>query len=79
MTAEEAQSQPMIVSGSIHSVASPPPPGSRPPPTDPHSPVVQSVEENNGDISAQGSSQHRDDSPRLDEPCIKVCEFFQIS
>ncbi|XP_040910116.1 zinc finger and BTB domain-containing protein 12-like isoform X2 [Toxotes jaculatrix] len=70
MTAEESQSRPVIVSGSIHAVASPP--TSRPSPMGPHSPVLRSVEENSGDTSAQGSSQRHDDSLMLDEPCIKV-------
>ncbi|TDH03926.1 hypothetical protein EPR50_G00147110 [Perca flavescens] len=70
MTSDESQTQPLIVSGSIHSVASPP--TSRPSPVHPHSPVVRSVEENGVDVSAEGSSQHHSGSPTLDEPCIKV-------
>nr|XP_019957997.1 PREDICTED: zinc finger and BTB domain-containing protein 12-like [Paralichthys olivaceus]XP_019957998.1 PREDICTED: zinc finger and BTB domain-containing protein 12-like [Paralichthys olivaceus] len=70
VTAEESPSQPVIVSGSIHTIASPP--TSRPSPVDPHSPAGRSGEENSGDVSAQGSSQHHDDSPALDDPCIKV-------
>ncbi|XP_059205965.1 zinc finger and BTB domain-containing protein 12-like [Centropristis striata] len=70
ITSEESQARPVIVSGSIHSVASPP--TTRPSPVHPLSPVVRSVEENSGDMSAQGSSQHHDGSPMLDEPCIKV-------
>ncbi|XP_074468954.1 uncharacterized protein LOC141754057 [Sebastes fasciatus] len=70
MTSEENQARLMIVSGSVHSVASPP--TSRPSPVHSHSPALRSVEENSGDMSAQGSSQHHDGSPMLDEPCIKV-------
>ncbi|KAK5854982.1 hypothetical protein PBY51_005126 [Eleginops maclovinus] len=70
MTSEKGQTHPLIVSGSVHSVASPP--TSQPSPLHPHSPVVRSVEENSGDMSAQGSSQHYHGSPNLDEPCIKV-------
>ncbi|KAM7384520.1 hypothetical protein PAMA_011736 [Pampus argenteus] len=69
---EESQPRPLIVSGSIHSVASPP--TSRRSPMHSHSPVVRSVEENNDNMSAQDSSQHHSDSPLLDEPCIKVHE-----
>nr|XP_046272934.1 zinc finger and BTB domain-containing protein 12-like [Scatophagus argus] len=69
MTSEESPSQPVIVSGSIHSVASASPPTGRP---SPHSPVIRSAEENNTDVSAKGSSQHHDESPMLDGPCIKV-------
>lgn len=72
ITTEESQPQPLIVGGSIHSVASASPPNSRPSPMHPHSPVVRSVEETNDNMSAQGSSQHHGDSPLLDEPCIKV-------
>ncbi|XP_037650384.1 zinc finger and BTB domain-containing protein 12-like [Sebastes umbrosus] len=70
MTTEENQARLMIVSESVHSVASPP--TSRPSPVHSHSPAPRSVEENSGDMSAQGSSQHHDGSPMLDEPCIKV-------
>lgn len=73
MTADGNQSQPMIVSGSIHSVASVSPPTGRHSPVHPNSPVLRSVEESNAEVSAQGSSQHQDDCPMLDEPCIKVC------
>ncbi|XP_008279344.1 zinc finger and BTB domain-containing protein 12 [Stegastes partitus] len=69
MAAEESQARPVIISGSMHSVGSPP--QSRPSPAQPHSPAVRSAEENNDDISAQGSSQPHD-SPVLDDPCIKV-------
>ncbi|XP_029369784.1 zinc finger and BTB domain-containing protein 12 [Echeneis naucrates] len=69
-TVGESQSQPVIVTGSVHSVASPP--TSRPSPVDPHSPVVQPVEQNDGDTPAQGSSQQHDDSPMQNDPCIKV-------
>lgn len=72
MTSEESQSQPVIVSGSIHSVASASPLTDRPSPVHPHSPVLRSLEENNSNMSAQGSSQHQDDSHMLDEQCIKV-------
>ncbi|CAG5887292.1 unnamed protein product [Menidia menidia] len=68
--ADESQARPVIVSGSIHSVASPSP--TRPSPVPPHSPAVLSVEEDNDDASARGSTQHHDDGPMLDEPCIKV-------
>lgn len=71
MTAEESQSRPVIVSGSIHSVASPA--AGRSSSVQAHSPVLHSLEENNGDMSAQGSSQHHDDGAMLDQPCIKVC------
>ncbi|KAK1880404.1 Zinc finger and BTB domain containing protein 12 [Dissostichus eleginoides] len=70
MTSEKSQAQPLIVSGSVHSVDSPP--TSQPSPLHLHSPVVRSVEENSGDMSAQGSTQHYHGSPTLDEPCIKV-------
>ncbi|XP_042362403.1 zinc finger and BTB domain-containing protein 12-like [Plectropomus leopardus] len=70
VTPEESQSRALIVSGSVYSVASPP--TSRPSPGHPHSPAVRSVEENSGDMPAQGSSQHQDGSPMLDDPCIKV-------
>ncbi|XP_044026580.1 zinc finger and BTB domain-containing protein 12-like [Siniperca chuatsi] len=72
MTSEENQSRPVIVSGSIHSVETASHPTGRPSPVHPHSPVVRSVEENNGDMSVQGSCQHHDDSPMVDEPYIKV-------
>ncbi|XP_047461687.1 zinc finger and BTB domain-containing protein 12-like [Mugil cephalus] len=61
-TAEGGETRPVIVSGSVRAVASPPS----------HSPVIRSVEEINGNSSAQGSSQHQEDSLVLDEPCIKV-------
>lgn len=70
MTSEESQPRPLIVSASVYSGASPP--TSRPSPGHPHSPAVRSVEENSGDMSAQGSSQHHDGSPILDEPYIKL-------
>ncbi|KAF0024345.1 zinc finger and BTB domain-containing protein 12 [Scophthalmus maximus] len=71
MTAEESQSRPLIVSGSVCTVASPR--TSRPSPVEPQSPAGRSAEENNnGDASAQGSSQHHDESPMQDETCIKV-------
>ncbi|XP_030003357.1 zinc finger and BTB domain-containing protein 12 [Sphaeramia orbicularis] len=72
MIAEENQASPMIVSGSIYSVASASPPASRTSPAPPQSPAGRSVEENQGNVSAQGSSQHQSDSPSLDEPCIEV-------
>ncbi|XP_069032163.1 zinc finger and BTB domain-containing protein 12-like [Embiotoca jacksoni] len=68
-TAEGNQPTPVIVSDSIYSVASPPP--TQPSPVPPHSPDVHPVEENS-DMSAQGSSQENDDSPVLNDPCIKV-------
>ncbi|KAG8005223.1 Zinc finger and BTB domain-containing protein 12 [Nibea albiflora] len=71
MTSDESQSQPLIVSGSIHSIAPASPPTGRPSPVHPHGPVLRSVEEDNSDAPAQDSSQHHD-SPMLDEPCIKV-------
>ncbi|XP_035537728.1 zinc finger and BTB domain-containing protein 12-like [Morone saxatilis] len=71
-TSEESQSRPVIVNGSVNSVASASPPAGQPSPVHPHCPTVRSMEENSGDTSAQGSSQHHDDSPMLDEPCIKV-------
>lgn len=70
MTSEENQSRLVIVSGSVHSVASASPPTDRPSPGDPHSPEVRSVEEN-VDMLAPGNQNH-DDSAMLDEPCIKV-------
>lgn len=73
MTSEEGQSQPVIVSGSIHSVASASPPTDRPSPVQPHSPVLNAVEENNDDVSAQENGQQNDESPMLHESCIKVC------
>ncbi|KAM9838855.1 uncharacterized protein ACBR49_017526 [Aulostomus maculatus] len=72
ITMEESSPRPMIVSGSIRSVGSPP--TSQPSPVHPHSPVMRSEEEN-GDMSAQGSSQHQSSSPSLDGPCIKVNEL----
>lgn len=72
MNAGESPSQPVIVSGSIHSFASASPPTGRSSTVRPHSPVLRSGEENNSNISAQGSSQHHDDSPTPEEPCIKV-------
>ncbi|XP_067352839.1 zinc finger and BTB domain-containing protein 12-like isoform X1 [Channa argus] len=77
MTMEESQSRPVIVSGSIHSVASPP--ASQPSPTNAHSPVVHSVVENNGDMSAQGSKQPQDESTVLNEPCIKSPIMLQVN
>ncbi|XP_054461467.1 LOW QUALITY PROTEIN: zinc finger and BTB domain-containing protein 12-like [Anoplopoma fimbria] len=70
MTTEESQARLLIVNGSVQSDASPP--TSRASPVRSHSPVVHSVEENSGDMSTQGSSQHHDESPVLDEQCIKV-------
>ncbi|XP_072225991.1 uncharacterized protein [Leuresthes tenuis] len=69
-TADENQTRPVIVSGSVHSVASPSP--TRPSPVPTNSPTVLSLEEDNGDASAQGSTQHHDDGPMLDGPCIQV-------
>ncbi|XP_045914205.1 zinc finger and BTB domain-containing protein 12-like isoform X1 [Micropterus dolomieu] len=71
-TSEEGQTRPVIVTGSIHSFPSSSPPTDRTSPVHLNSPVVRSVEENNGDMSAQGSSQQLDDSPLVDQPCIKV-------
>ncbi|KAG7501029.1 zinc finger and BTB domain-containing protein 12 [Solea senegalensis] len=65
VTTEESPAQPMIVSGSVRTVASPP--ASQPSTVDP-----QSAVENNSDMSAQDSGQHHHESPVLDEPCIKV-------
>ncbi len=73
MTSEESQSQPVIVSGSIHSVASASPPTDRTSPVHPHSPELRSVDENNYDVAVEARIQHRDDSPMLDVSCIKVC------
>lgn len=73
MTADESQSRPVIVNGSVHSVASPL--ASRPSPVHTHSPLLRSVEEKNSGMSAQGSSQHHDESTMVDEPCIKVCAY----
>uniref|UniRef100_A0A3Q0SA03 Zinc finger and BTB domain containing 12, tandem duplicate 2 n=1 Tax=Amphilophus citrinellus TaxID=61819 RepID=A0A3Q0SA03_AMPCI len=56
--------------GSVHSVASPP--RSQPSPVRSHSPLVHPVGERNGELSAQGSSQHHDDGAALDDGCIKV-------
>ncbi|CAN9492993.1 unnamed protein product [Ophioblennius macclurei] len=63
--AEESQGRPVIVSGSVRSVASP---ASR------HSPALRSGgDENSGDASAHDGVLHHDDHhPVLDEPCIKV-------
>ncbi|KAM6900072.1 LOW QUALITY PROTEIN: uncharacterized protein FYW49_018202 [Xenentodon cancila] len=69
-TAEESHSRPVIVSGSVHSVALSP--HTQMSPVHPHSPAVHSVEENDGGTSAHGSSQHHDDGAVLDNPCIKV-------
>ncbi|XP_075961575.1 uncharacterized protein LOC142964888 [Anarhichas minor] len=66
MTLEESQARLLIVSGSVHSVASPP--ASRPSPVHSHSPA----EENGGDMSAEGSRQHHDGSPMLDEQPVKL-------
>uniref|UniRef100_A0A3P8RN53 Zinc finger and BTB domain containing 12, tandem duplicate 1 n=1 Tax=Amphiprion percula TaxID=161767 RepID=A0A3P8RN53_AMPPE len=65
---EESQATPVIVS-SIQSVGSPSP--RQPSPVQPNSPAVCSVEENSGDVPAQGSSQPHD-SPIMDDPCIQV-------
>ncbi|XP_020513713.2 zinc finger and BTB domain-containing protein 12 [Labrus bergylta] len=70
MTSEESLSQPVIVSGSVHSFPPASPPTSRPSPVEPHSPVLRSGEEKN--VSTQGGSQSHNNSPMLDEPCIKV-------
>ncbi|KAF7662125.1 hypothetical protein LDENG_00245740 [Lucifuga dentata] len=72
MRTEESQSTPVIVSGSTHSVASISPPASRLSPVCHHSPAVCSVDEKNGDMSTQSSNQHHNESPLLDEACIKV-------
>ncbi|XP_062292189.1 zinc finger and BTB domain-containing protein 26-like [Scomber scombrus] len=69
---EDVEPRPLIIDGSIHPVASAASPAGRPSPVHQHSPVVRSVEENNDNMSAQGSGQHHSDSPLLDEPCIKV-------
>ncbi|KAM6904126.1 uncharacterized protein PEZ65_018836 [Lycodopsis pacificus] len=66
MTLEESQARLLIVSGSVHSVASPP--ASRPSPVHSHSPA----EENGSDMSAEGSRQHHDGSPMLDEQLVKL-------
>ncbi|XP_061615168.1 zinc finger and BTB domain-containing protein 12-like isoform X3 [Phyllopteryx taeniolatus] len=62
ITTEERLPQPVIVSGSIHSIASPP--GSRPPV---HSPEVHLVEEN----STQDSSPDNDCTPLVEKTCVK--------
>lgn len=69
MTAEASQPRPVIVTGSIHSVASPP--TSHASPLHPHNPV-RSLDENSGDMSVQGSGQNHNDRPMVDEPCIKI-------
>ncbi|XP_024864709.1 zinc finger and BTB domain-containing protein 12 [Kryptolebias marmoratus] len=68
VTEEDSQTQPVIISASIHS-DSPPPTG--PSPVHQHSPAVLSVEENS-ETSAQGSIQHHDDGSVLDEACVRV-------
>lgn len=73
-SAEETETRPVIVSGSIHSVASPP--RSHSSPVHSHSPLVRSVGESNGELSARGSSQLHDDSAALDDGCIKVSVFL---
>uniref|UniRef100_A0A1A7X0A7 Zinc finger and BTB domain containing 12, tandem duplicate 2 n=1 Tax=Iconisemion striatum TaxID=60296 RepID=A0A1A7X0A7_9TELE len=66
---EECQTRPVVISGNVHSVASPPP--SRPSPMQQHSPTVFSVEDNS-EASAQGSTQPHDGSPVLEDNFIKV-------
>ncbi|XP_004073989.1 zinc finger and BTB domain-containing protein 12 [Oryzias latipes] len=68
MTGEEGASRQVIISGSIHSVASSPP--ARLSPVLLQSPAGQSAEGNDSSKSAQGSSLHHDDG--LDDACIKV-------
>lgn len=69
MTEEESQTQPVIISASVHSVSPPP---SQLSPVLQHSPAALSAEENS-ETSAQGSTQHHDDDgPVLDEPHIRV-------
>lgn len=71
-TTDESLSRPVIVSGSLHSFPSESPPLNQSSPVEPHSPVVCSVEEKSHNVSAQGGSQNSDDSPMLEEACIKV-------
>lgn len=71
-TSEENQSRPMIISGIISSVAPTSLPEERLSPAPPASPAAGSVEEMNADVSAQGSSQQLEDSPGMEEMCIKV-------
>ncbi|XP_041867896.1 zinc finger and BTB domain-containing protein 12-like [Melanotaenia boesemani] len=69
-TADESQTRPVIISGTVHSVASTPP--TQPSPMHCHSPALRLVDENNRDASAQDSTRQHDDGQILDEPCIKV-------
>ncbi|XP_051927510.1 zinc finger and BTB domain-containing protein 26-like isoform X1 [Hippocampus zosterae] len=63
ITKEERVPQPVIVSGSIHSIASPS--GGRPSPV--HSPEIHLVEEN----STQDSSQRNDSSLLVEKTCVQ--------
>uniref|UniRef100_A0A3Q3FB74 Zinc finger and BTB domain containing 12, tandem duplicate 2 n=1 Tax=Labrus bergylta TaxID=56723 RepID=A0A3Q3FB74_9LABR len=65
MTSEESLSQPVIVSGSVHSFPPASPPTSRPSPVEPHSPVLRSGEEKN--VSTQGGKGYVSvELPQLD-------------
>uniref|UniRef100_A0A1A8EGW7 Zinc finger and BTB domain containing 12, tandem duplicate 2 n=1 Tax=Nothobranchius kadleci TaxID=1051664 RepID=A0A1A8EGW7_NOTKA len=66
---EECQTRPVVISGNVHSVASPPP--SRLSPMQQHSPAVLSVGDNS-EASAQDSTQHHDDSPVLEDNFIRI-------
>ncbi|KAF7210866.1 zinc finger and BTB domain-containing protein 12 [Nothobranchius furzeri] len=65
---EECQTRPVVISGNVHSVASPPP--SRLSPMQQHSPAVLSVGDNS-EASAQDSTQHHD-SPVLEDNFIRI-------
>lgn len=71
MTAEEkSKHQPVIVTGSVHTAASP---STIKTSVDPQDAVGELVGDNNSDLSAQDCYQQHDESPTVDEPCIKVC------
>lgn len=78
MPSEETHSSLVIVSGSVQSVAPTSPPAGRASPVALHSPELRSAEENGGENAARGGSQHGDDSPMLDDQCIKVCVLKKI-
>lgn len=63
----------MIVSRTSYSATCPSPAVGKHTPVQPYSPVLHSVEESNANVPAKESSLHEDNSPMLDEPCVKVC------
>ncbi|XP_028317808.1 zinc finger and BTB domain-containing protein 6-like [Gouania willdenowi] len=69
-SADKNPNRPVIISGSVHSIASPPTSQSSPPYQ--HSPALQAGEENSADTPAPDRMTPHEDSPVLNELHIKV-------